>query len=378
MDRHVHSSGRRGLHFQPFNKPHCYPCDDKETVHVYLDGHAVLDTVIGQRGPRNAPRTFQVHFADDQPHDFGFEYAHDSPHFGAGITLAWQPPAEVLRDEAVKAAQQADAVVAFVGLSPDLEGEEMPIQVPGFHGGDRTDIALPEAQQQLLEAVAATGKPLVVVLMSGSALAVNWAQEHAAAVLEAWYPGEEGGTAIAETLTGANNPSGRLPVTFYASLDQLPPFEDYSMQNRTYRYFQGKPLYGFGYGLSYSTFEYSNVKLSSPQLNAGDPLTVQVDVRNTSKVAGDEVAELYLEFPATPGAPARALRGFARVHLAPGERNSVSFTLKPRDLSMVNEQGEHVVAPGDYTVFVGGAQPGETAGGATAKLTISGESKLPR
>ena len=141
----------------------------------------------------------------------------------------------------------------------------MPIQVPGFKGGDRTDIGLPEAQQQLLEALAATGKPLVVVLMSGSAVAVNWAQEHAAAVLEAWYPGEEGGTAIAETLAGVNNPSGRLPVTFYASLDQLPPFEDYSMQNRTYRYFQGKPLYGFGYGLSYSTFEYSNLKLSRPR-----------------------------------------------------------------------------------------------------------------
>jgi beta-glucosidase len=276
------------------------------------------------------------------------------------------------------AAQQADVVVAFVGLTRDLEGEEMRIQVPGFSGGDRTDIGLPAPQQQLLEALAATGKPLVVVLLSGSAVAVNWAQEHAAAVLEAWYPGEEGGTAIAETLAGANNPAGRLPVTFYASLDQLPPFEDYSMQNRTYRYFQGKPLYGFGYGLSYSTFEYSNLNLSPPQLQAGAPLTVQVDVRNTSKIGGDEVAELYLEFPSIPGAPLRALRGFARVHLAAGESHPVVFTLNPRDLSMVNEQGEHVVAPGEYTVFVGGAQPGETAGGVTAHLAITGETKLPR
>ena len=213
--------------------------------------------------------TFQAHFEDTKAHAFRLEYVHDAPTFGAGAMLSWQPPVEVLRNEAVKAAQQADAVVAFVGLSPDLEGEEMPIQVPGFQGGDRTDIGLPEAQQQLLEALAATGKPLVVVLMSGSAVAVNWAQEHAAAVLEAWYPGEEGGTAIAETLAGVNNPGGRLPVTFYASLDQLPPFEDYSMQNRTYRYFQGKPLYGFGYGLSYSTFEYSNLRLSPPQIQAG-------------------------------------------------------------------------------------------------------------
>ena len=175
------------------------------------------------------------------------------------------------------------------------------------------------------------------------------------AVLEAWYPGEEGGTAIAETLTGATNPGGRLPVTFYASLDQLPPFDDYSMQNRTYRYFQGKPLYGFGYGLSYSTFEYANLKLSPPQLKAGDDLTVAVDVRNTSGIAGDEVAELYLEFPPTPGAPARALRGFERLRLAPGETRRVTYTLKARDLSMVNDNGECVVAPGEYNIFVGGA-----------------------
>jgi len=216
------------------------------------------------------------------------------------------------------------------------------------------------------------------VLMSGSALAVNWAQEHAAAILEAWYPGEEGGTALAQTLAGSNNPGGRLPVTFYASLDQVPPFEDYSMQNRTYRYFQGKPLYGFGYGLSFSTFEYSNLKLSAPQLKAGAPLSVQVDVHNSSKIAGDEVAELYLEFPSAPGAPARALRGFTRAHLAPGETRHLSFNLKPRDLSMVNESGEHVVAPGTYTVFVGGAQPSDTTSGVKATLEITGEQKLPR
>jgi beta-glucosidase len=255
----------------------------------------------------------------------------------------------------------------------------MSIKVPGFNGGDRTEIGLPEAQQKLLEALAATGKPLVVVLMSGSAVAVNWAQEHAAAVLEAWYPGEEGGTAIAETLAGLNNPSGRLPVTFYASVDQLPPFEDYSMQNRTYRYFQGKPLYGFGYGLSYSTFEYSNLTLSERQIHGDSPLTVAVDVHNTSTVTGDEVAELYLEFPQVPGAPRRALRGFGRLHLQAGEKRHVIFGLLHRDLSMVNEQGEHVVAPGEYTVFVGGAQPGETVGGAKAKLVITGdEAKLPR
>ena len=360
------------------SKPDCWPCEDKETFRIYLDGKSVLEGVFGEYVKQGSPTTFQAHFSDQQPHAFRLEYVHESVLWAAGITLNWQPPVEVLREEAVNVAKQADVTVAFVGLSPDLEGEEMPIHVPGFEGGDRTDIGLPQPQQDLLEALAASGKPLVVVLVNGSALAVNWAQEHAAAILEAWYPGEEGGTAIAETLAGVNNPGGRLPVTFYASLDQLPPFSDYNMQNRTYRYFQGKPLYGFGYGLSYSTFEYSNLKLSSPELKAGDDLTVEVDVRNTSGTAGDEVAELYLEFPSLPGAPRRALRGFERCHLAPGTSRHVKFTLKPRDLSMVNDQGEHLVAPGDYNIFVGGSQPGDSAGGVREKLFVNGEVKLPR
>jgi len=361
-----------------------HPDGGWEAYRVSLDGKSVLDTTLPahkkwtEADQKDLRTTFQVHFEDTKAHALRLEYVHEAPTFGAGALLSWQAPVDVLRNEAVKAAQQADVVVAFVGLSPDLEGEEMSIQVPGFLGGDRTDIGLPQAQQQLLEALAAAGKPLVVVLMSGSALAVNWAQEHAAAVLQAWYPGEEGGTAIAETLAGVNNPAGRLPITFYASLDQLPPFEDYSMEKRTYRYFQGKPLYGFGYGLSYSTFEYSNPRFSSPQLKAGDDLTVEVDVRNTSGMAGDEVAELYLEFPPAPGAPIRALRGFERVHLAPAETRHVTYTLKPRDLSMVNNNGEHVIAPGEYAVFVGGSQPGGAAKGVRAKLEITGEQKLPR
>jgi beta-glucosidase len=364
--------------------PEWNPGGGKDIFRVYLDDKPVLNTTLpfpttwveqGKKGPRT---TFQAHFDDTKAHPFRLEYVHQSPLFGAEATLSWKPPVAALRQEATKIAEQVDVVVAFVGLSPNLEGEEMPIQVPGFSGGDRTDIGLPKVQQQLLEALAATGKPLVVVLMNGSALAVNWAQEHAAAILEAWYPGEEGGTAIAETLAGANNPGGRLPVTFYASLDQVPPFEDYSMRNRTYRYFQGKPLYGFGYGLSYSTFEYANLKLASPQLKAGDDLTVEVDVRNASGPAGDEVAELYLEFPAIPGAPLRALRGFKRLHLAPGETQHASFTLKPRDLSMVNDKGEHAEAPGEYNVFVAGAQPGEISAGVRARLEITGELLLPR
>ncbi|MFZ0963110.1 MAG: glycoside hydrolase family 3 C-terminal domain-containing protein [Terriglobia bacterium] len=354
---------------------YCYSCENAEGFRLYLDGKLLVESG-GKTAQEGAVIEAPVTFSDTQPRPIRLEYFHKTG--SAGIDLTWQAPAAVLRHQAVEAAKESEVTIAFVGLSPSLEGEEMAVKLAGFSGGDRTSIDLPAAQEDLLKALAATGKPLVVVLQNGSALAVNWAQQHADAILEAWYPGEEGGTAIAETLAGVNNPAGRLPVTFYSSVDQLPPFEDYSMQNRTYRYFQGKPLYGFGYGLSYSTFEYSNLQLSAPQVQAGDPLAVQVDVRNSSETAGDEVAELYLEFPSIAGAPARALRGIARVHLLPGANGHLTFTLNPRDLSMVNEHGDHVVAPGDYTIFVGGAQPGDTTGGVKAKLIITGEAQLPR
>ena len=279
--------------------------------------------------------------------------------------------------EAASAARQADVVVAVVGITSQLEGEEMKVDVPGFKGGDRTSLNLPAEEEALLGALKGTGKPLVVVLMNGSALAVNWANDHANAILEAWYSGEEGGTAIAQTLSGANNPGGRLPVTFYKGIEQLPPFEDYAMKNRTYRYFEGQPLYPFGYGLSYSKFEYSNLKLSSPELEAGSPLAVDVDVKNASQRAGDEVVELYVSFPKLPGAPLRALRGFTRVHFGGGESRHVKLELRPRDLSYVNDAGDRMIAAGNYVITAGGGQPRTPVAQADAKLTIGGEQKLP-
>ena len=193
-----------------------------------------------------------------------------------------------------------------------------------------------------------------MVLMNGSALAVPWAKDHAAAILEAWYPGEEGGAAIAETLAGDNDPSGRLPVTFYNSIDQLPPFENYSMAGRTYRYFSGQPLYGFGYGLSYTTFAYSHLKLSQATLKPSEPLTVEADVTNTGKRSGDEVAELYLRGPQQGGEPLRSLRAFQRVKLQAGETTHVLFTLQPAQLSEVDHDGKTSMQPGDYIIFLGG------------------------
>ncbi len=293
------------------------------------------------------------------------------------IRLVWQPAGKDPLIAATAAAQKADVVVAVVGITSKLEGEEMKVEVPGFRGGDRTSINLPSEEEALLGALKGTGKPLVVVLMNGSALAVNWANEHANAILDAWYAGEEGGTAIAQTLAGTNNPAGRLPVTFYRGTEQLPDFEDYAMKNRTYRYFTGEPLYGFGHGLSYTTFEYSGMKFSSAPLQAGTPLDVEIDVKNTGKRDGDEVAELYITFPKLPGAPLKALRAFKRVHVKAGEQQHVKLTLSPRDLSYVNDAGDRFVSTGDYLITVGGGQPGTGAPHAESHLMIQGEQKLP-
>ncbi len=278
--------------------------------------------------------------------------------------------------EAVAAAKNADVVLAVVGITSQLEGEEMPVSEEGFLGGDRTSLDLPKPEQDLLEAVSATGKPLVVVLMNGSALSVNWADAHANAILEAWYSGEEGGSAIADTLIGKNNPAGRLPVTFYKDVKDLPHFEDYSMGNRTYRYYKGEPLYPFGYGLSYTTFSYSDLKLPTAPVAAGSPLTADVTVTNKGSKAGDEVAQLYLTFPDVKGAPIRALRAFQRVHLEAGATQTVHFELKPRDLNMVTEDGDPIIAAGKYTVSVGGGQPKTKAPTVSGDFTVEGTMKL--
>ncbi|HEX8713370.1 MAG TPA: glycoside hydrolase family 3 C-terminal domain-containing protein [Terracidiphilus sp.] len=291
--------------------------------------------------------------------------------------LIWAKVNNAPSAEAIAAAKNADVVIAVVGLTSELEGEEMPVSEPGFLGGDRTSIDLPEPEEALVEAVAGAGKPLVVVLTNGSALGVNWINEHANAVLEAWYPGEEGGNAVADTLSGKNNPAGRLPVTFYKDVSQLPNFEDYSMADRTYRYFKGKPLYPFGYGLSYTTFSYSDLALQNSAVNAGDPVGADVTVSNTGKVAGDEVVQLYLKFPPVAGAPNIALRGFERIHLDPGQSRKVHFELKNRDLGMVTELGHPIIAAGDYTISIGGGQPDTGAPGVVGRFHVDGQIDLP-
>jgi beta-glucosidase len=323
------------------------------------------------------PPTIAYDFADAQPHTFVLEYSHSGDASGGGLTLKWEAPAQPQIDEAVVQATQADVVVAFVGLSPHLEGEEMRIKIEGFSGGDRTSLDLPGAQQKLLEAIAATGKPLVVVLQSGSAVALNWAKDHANAIVAAWYPGVEGGTAIRHTLDGTNNPGGRLPVTFYAGIDDLPPFADYSMKNRTYRYYTGKPLWGFGYGLSYTKFTYGPVKLSAESLKAGDAITATVSVTNSGTLAGDEVVEAYLKTP-QPNGPRHSLVAFERVTLPPGASQQVTLQIDPRSLSSVDDRGNRSILAGKYSLSVGGAQAEETQAKSEAVFTVNGTAAVPK
>jgi beta-glucosidase len=340
---------------------------------LYLDGKLLVDTTAP--GFPRKPHIAEVELEKGHRYPIRVEAM---PRFIASTRLAWLPPDPTVVDRAVTAAREADVTIAVVGITSDLEGEESGVDQPGFKGGDRTSLDLPKPEQELLEAVAATGKPLVVVLMSGSALSVNWAEAHANAILQAWYPGEEGGTAVAETLAGVNNPAGRLPVTFYKGVEQLPEFTDYSMVDRTYRYFTGEPLYPFGYGLSYSTFAYSGLRLSQPTITAGDPLEIEVEVTNSSDRDGDEVAQVYLVFPKVAGAPNLALRAFTRLHLKAGESRKVGFTLGERELGHVDEAGNHVVSAGVYRLSVGGGQPGTSAPGTETTFTITGQKELPR
>jgi beta-glucosidase len=376
-----------------------FPYSPVESYRFSLDGKVVSEGSLREVGDLSAMGNFHsapgasptappqqtnhripsipVDFTDTNPHEFKLEYSHSGDQSGGGLTLKWEAPAKAQIDEAVSQAQQADVVVAFVGLSPQLEGEEMKIKIDGFNGGDRTSLDLPAPQQKLLEALAATGKPLVVVLQSGSAVALNWANEHAHAILEAWYPGVEGGTAIARTLAGLNNPAGRLPVTFYASLDSLPAFTDYALKGRTYRYFQGKPLWGFGYGLSYTTFTYGPVKLSTDSLKAGDPVTATISVTNSGATDGEEVVEAYLKTPQKDG-PIQSLAGFQRVSIPAGQSKDVTITFDPRTLSSVDDAGNRAIIPGKYTLTLASAQPQETQSKSEAAFTITGAQPLPK
>jgi beta-glucosidase len=300
-----------------------------------------------------------------------YEYKND---YGDGdVRLLWSVPNDNMQAEAVELAKKADAVVLVLGLSQRLEGEEMPIKVDGFEGGDRTHLQLPTTQRKLMQAIAATGKPVILVLLNGSALAVNWANENLDAIITAGYPGQEGGNAVADVLFGDYNPAGRLPVTYYKSVEQLPPFEDYEMDGRTYKYFEGDPLYPFGYGLSYTTFEYDELEMPETA-QAGESVNIRVKVKNTGDVAGEEVVQLYLkDVIASTQRPKYQLVEFQRVFVNAGESKTVNFELNPRQFSIIGKDDKRVIESGEFNVFVGGGQPFEPGTFTSAVINLTGD-----
>ncbi len=335
-----------------------------------LDGKRLFDHWSNSERLRAGSATVELEAG--RAYDLVLEYYENDR--DAGVRLAWdRPGAKPPFDQAVAAARDADVVVFVGGLTGDVEGEEMTVDYPGFAGGDRTDTRLPATQQTLLEALHATGTPVVLVLTTGSALGVDWAKQNLPGVLVAWYPGQRGGNAVADVLFGDYNPAGRLPVTFYKAGETLPAFDDYAMDGRTYRYFDGEPLYPFGHGLSYTDFAYSDLRLDRARTAADGQVKATVKLRNAGKRAGDEVVQLYLRGPgAGEGAALKDLRGFQRVHLQPGETRDVAFVLEPaRHLRRYDTQaGAYRVVPGEYEVQVG-ASSGDIR--ARGRFTVTGD-----
>ncbi len=341
---------------------------------VWLDGRLVAEN-WAEHAPTSASTKVRL--------EAGRSYAIKAEYFqaaGAAVArLEWLGPgqAERLQEEAIAAAHQADVVIAAMGIDSSLEGEELKTNAEGFYGGDRTALGLPKVQQQLLERLAATGKPVVLVLLSGSPLAVPWAAEKLPAIVQLWYPGEEGGTALADVLFGDVNPAGRLPVTFYKSAEQLPSFTDYAMDGRTYRFFKGEPLFPFGHGLSYTRFEYSALTVPA-RTDAAAEVQVSVAVRNAGAREGDEVVQLYVtQLGAGTRVPIRSLQGIKRVHLKPSEQRTVSFALEPKQLAIVNDTGQVRVEPGRLLIAVGGKQPGfKATADATTTQVLTAETEM--
>ena len=323
---------------------------------LYIDGKMLTFGKINEHHSRKDYEYVQLEAG--KKYKIQAEYVQDNSEY-SHIRILWELPNPGLKKEALELAANSDLVVLCMGLSPMLEGEEMKVKVKGFAGGDRLDINLPETQTELIRAIQKIGKPTVLVLLNGSAVAFNPDAENKPAVLDAWYPGQSGGAAIADVIFGDYNPAGRLPVTFYKDINQIPAFEEYDMKGKTYRYFSGKPLYEFGYGLSYTTFEYS-VKNIPDVIKTGEDIKLSVNVKNTGSMDGDEVVQLYVSLPDSKlKKPIRSLQGFKRIYLKKGETQTVEFILKPAQFAARNDENQAIVEAGDVLLSIGGKQPDE-------------------
>ena len=358
-----------GYIFPPVSGTYKIGCWGMPTLNIWVEGEKIAST-------NNEHHAFHMEKAFEMQAGMKYKFVYEYKNWtGDGdAKLMWSMPNENMQAEAVEAAKKADVAIVVLGLSQRLEGEEMPIQVDGFAGGDRTHINLPKTQEDLVKAVKATGKPTILVLLNGSAIAVNWENENLDAIISAGYPGQEGGNAVADVLFGDYNPAGRLPVTYYKSVDQLPAFDNYDMEGRTYKYFKGEPLYPFGYGLSYTIFKYEDLKIDK-KAKVGDKVAVKVKVTNTGKMAGDEVVQLYLkdEEASTPR-PKVQLEGFTRIHLNAGESKIVDFELTPYQFSLIGANDKRVIEKGWFTISTGGGQPdGKASNWVSSRIELTGQ-----
>jgi beta-glucosidase len=338
-----------------------------------FDGKTLVEA--GPRPAADLPSFAIVTLA--KGHRYPIRISNETRFGSRGPGLFWKRVSLNAEKDLLAGAANADLIVAAVGLTSDLEGEEMKIDIEGFSGGDKTSLDLPADQRELLKQAKATGKPLVVVALNGSTIDLSWAKENADAIIEAWYPGQAGGLAVGNVIVGKANSAGRLPLTFYRSVADLPPFSDYSMKGRTYRYFSGTPVYPFGFGLSYSNFEYAPLKVEATGGSMEQGVRVTTTVTNTSKSAGEEVAQLYLEPPRFEGAPRMALRGFQRFSLKPGEHKTIALELSPRDLSFVTRDGARQVMIGEYRISVGSGQPGTGVAAQSAVFSVAHQLSIP-
>lgn len=320
---------------------------------LYLDNKLIAGEEKSRDPGELRTRSAGVHLEAGKKYPVRVEFHQGSNDPTARIQFGWKPPGGM--EKALAMAQQADHIILTLGITPGLEGEEMKITAEGFSHGDRTSILLPKSQRELFEKVAALGKPTVVILNNGSALSFDTSKANA--ILESWYYGQRGGDAIAEALVGEVNPGGRLPITFYASDSDLPEFADYSMKNRTYRYFSGQPLYAFGHGLSYTTFKYGKIEISPRKASVGDTLSLKVDVTNTGKIKGDEVVQVYVhEVNSSVPMPIQSLIGFQRINILPGETKTVEIPVRVDSFRRWDEKGNrYVVDPGKYELRIGSA-----------------------
>jgi len=345
----------KGVIVPPVSGEYTIGCDASSGYKLTVGGK-VLGSGRNIHEAAKGNKTF--YFEAGKPYDIEVEFIQNKSEY-AHIQLMWNIPGKNLKKEALDLAKNSDLVVLCMGLSPSLEGEEMNVNIDGFYKGDRTDIKLPQVQTELMQEIVKLGKPTVLVLLNGSALAINWENENIPAILEAWYPGQAGGTAIADVIFGDYNPAGRLPVTFYKDIHQIPAFENYDMKGKTYRYFEGDPLYEFGYGLSYTTFNY-RLKSIPTSVKSGENIPVSVEVTNSGKRDGEEVVQLYVSLPDSKlRKPIRSLQGFRRIYLKAGETKTVDFLLKPHQFAARNEENIPLVEAGKVLISVGGKQPDE-------------------